>query len=168
MNKSDVAAILAKISAYDRRTVGEADIEAWTEALAGQVTVQDALTAVRDHFRESSDWLMPSAVIERARTIRRARVRTIGTPDIPAGLTQAQEREWVRVFWEAINDPKGMPPRYRPTMQDGVYAANRALDIREVPAQIVPAERVKALIAEVAEGKSMPRIPYDRPAIEWA
>lgn len=168
MKPSEAAVILAKISAYDRRTSGDADAEAWAEALDGQVTIQDALTAVRDHFRESTEWLMPAEVIRRAREIRRRRVREIGTPDVPADLTQAQEREWVRVFWGEINDPQGRPSHYRPTMQDGMNAANRALGIRDVPARIVAPERVKELIAEVADGKAMPRIPLDRPAIEWA
>lgn len=158
MNKSDTAAILAKISAYDRRTVGEADIEAWTEALDGQITVQDALTAIRDHFRVSSDWLMPNVVIERARKIRKLRVREIGQPDVPAGLTAAQEREWIKVFWDAIHD------KFQPTMLDGIYAANNALGIREVTSVMVPPERVKELIAEVADGKAMPALPFDRPA----
>lgn len=161
MKPSEAAMILTKISAYDRRTIGDADAEAWAEALDGQVTIKDALTAIRDHFRESSDWLMPNMVIERARKIRRLRVREIGQPDVPSGLTAAQEREWVRVFWETIHE---IP---QPTMQDGTRAADRALDIRDVASVMVPPERVKDLIAEVSDGKAMPALAYDRPRQEW-
>lgn len=153
MKPSEVAMILAKISAYDRRTVGEADIEAWTEALDGQVTVHDALMAVRDHFRESTDWLMPKMVIERSREIRRRRVRDTGTPELPAGLTAAQERQWLRVYWENINSAAYPMMNGRGSRDNAAFQANRQLGITSVASHMLPPEDVKAKIA--AFGESM-------------
>lgn len=143
MKKSEVAAILAKISAYDRRTVGEADIEAWTEALEGRVTVQDALTAVRDHFRESTSWIMPADVIRLGKLARRERVRAAGTPEIPADLSAADERKWLQTYWTVFH-------RYGP--EDGqsyaYIAANRELGITAdtVAAHMLAPDVVKAKI----------------------
>jgi hypothetical protein len=158
MNKSDVAAILAKISAYDRRTVGEADIEAWAEALTGRVTVQDALTAVRDHFRESKEWLMPVDVIKRSAEIRRRRVRDAGVPEIPADLTAAQERRWLAVYWESINSAPYEMMDGRGTLETASFHANRALGITEVAAVMLKPDEVKAKLASLidANAKSLP------------
>lgn len=152
MKKSEVATILAKISAYDRRTIGEADVEAWHEALDGKVTVVDALTAVRDHFRVSKEWLMPCDIIKLGREARIARVRAAGSPDIPADLTAAQERQWLRKYWDVLN-----------SYGDGdvgraVMWANRDLGIthEDVASHMLPPEEVKAKIA--AFGASMKSI----------
>ncbi len=75
MNVRETAAVLAKAQAYDRRTIGEADVLAWHEALS-DLDVGDALAAVAAHYRDSTDWLMPvhvrRGVAELARQRRRA------------------------------------------------------------------------------------------------
>ncbi|WP_213452870.1 hypothetical protein [Rhizomonospora bruguierae] len=72
MNVAEAAAVLAKAAAFDRRTVGDADILAWHEILA-DVAVDDALAAVAAHYRDTRDWLMPSDVIRLARKVRAER-----------------------------------------------------------------------------------------------
>lgn len=62
MTKSEVALILAKAAAFDARTVGEADIEAWHECI-GDLDFTDAMEAVTSHYRHSSDRLMPSHLV---------------------------------------------------------------------------------------------------------
>ena len=74
MTPQEAAAVLAKAQAYDRRTVGEADILAWQEALA-DVDLADALAAVTAHYRESTDWLMPAHVLRIAAHLTRERHR---------------------------------------------------------------------------------------------
>jgi hypothetical protein len=58
MNRAEVARLLALAAAYDRRTVGDADIAAWAAALA-DIPASDAENAVLRHFRESDAFLMP-------------------------------------------------------------------------------------------------------------
>lgn len=61
MNVSDAARLLALAAAFDRRTIGESDAVAWADALDG-LTVDECAEAIRDFFRSSNSWLMPSHV----------------------------------------------------------------------------------------------------------
>jgi hypothetical protein len=61
MTPGDVARLLAKCQAYDRRTVGHADIAAWHEALE-DLELGPALAAVAEHYRDETTWVMPAHV----------------------------------------------------------------------------------------------------------
>jgi hypothetical protein len=105
MDTTEAGLILTKASAYDQRTVGRADMEAWAEAMTNaSVTVNDALEAVAIHFRESPDRLMPFHVIAKVRQIRRDRVAKAPIMVIPGDLHQAVERKWTAAFWDAVKD----------------------------------------------------------------
>ena len=73
MIRTEVVRVLAHVAAYDRRTVGEADVEAWHTALA-DISLTDALHAVDEHYRRSRDWLMPADVRTTARRLRGSRL----------------------------------------------------------------------------------------------
>lgn len=77
MKLAEVALVLAKAAAYDRRTVGEADARAWHEVLA-DVELVDALQAVAAHYRDSTDWLMPAHLRRLAAQCRDRRQRIEG------------------------------------------------------------------------------------------
>ena len=104
MNHSETAILLAKICAYDRRTVGRADVQAWTESLDEHMSLQDAMEAVTRHFRESTDWLMPVHVIRKVAEIRKGRLQNAPVMLIPKDLHQAVERQWTRAFTDAVKD----------------------------------------------------------------
>ena len=72
MTPNDAARVLAKAAAVDQRTVGDADVLAWYEILA-DLDPQDCLDAVKLHYAESTDRLMPAHVRRRALAIRRHR-----------------------------------------------------------------------------------------------
>lgn len=72
MTPSEVGQVLAKVAAFDRRTVGETDILAWLEAI-GDLPLEDALAAVTRHYRESDQWLKPSHVRDQVTAIRNER-----------------------------------------------------------------------------------------------
>lgn len=61
MTPQQIGAVLAKCAAYDRRTVGETDIHAWTEALDG-ITYAEALEAIKRHYRIDTGWAMPGHI----------------------------------------------------------------------------------------------------------
>lgn len=73
MSKRDVAKLLAFVAAYDQRTVGTADVEAW-HAVAAQARweLTYAQRAVIEHFTDSTDRLMPAHI---TRTLRERRER---------------------------------------------------------------------------------------------
>lgn len=74
MSPLETARILAWAAAFDRRTIGEADVLAWCEALDG-VSVDDALAAVTEHYRSSTGWLMPAHVRRHAEHLDHERRR---------------------------------------------------------------------------------------------
>lgn len=74
MNRSETAVLLAKVSAFDQRTVGEADVLAWHDVL-GDLDLADALAAVSGHYRDSTDRIMPADVRRGVRELRAERRR---------------------------------------------------------------------------------------------
>ena len=61
MQPADAAILLAKCAAFDNRTVGRADAEAWAEAL-DDVRLPDALAAVTVWYRDNRERIMPADV----------------------------------------------------------------------------------------------------------
>lgn len=86
MTKTEVTELLALIQAFDRRTVGEADVEAWALILRA-VDVTDAADAVSEYFREETKWLMPAEVHNRARRILRSRLGQERNAELEAART---------------------------------------------------------------------------------
>lgn len=74
MNRTDVVTLLAKVTAFDQRTVGEADVLAWHDVL-GDLDLADALAAVSMHYRESTERIMPAHIRKLVREIRAERRR---------------------------------------------------------------------------------------------
>jgi hypothetical protein len=74
MNLQEAGQILAKAAAYDRRTIGQADVLAWHEALS-DMDATDALAAVAAHYRDSTEWLMPAHVRRQVAELARQRRR---------------------------------------------------------------------------------------------
>ena len=77
MNRSQTAQVLTKIAAFDRRTIGEADVLAWHDVLE-PMPFQDCMLAVTAHFTESRDWCMPSDIVGRVKKIRTDRLKIAG------------------------------------------------------------------------------------------
>lgn len=76
MNRAETALALTLAAAFDRRTIGEADVEAWHTVLA-DLAFDDVKEAVAGHYATSRDWLMPADVRERVKAIRAARLAAI-------------------------------------------------------------------------------------------
>jgi hypothetical protein len=66
---ADTARVLAKLAAYDQRTVGHADVAAWHEII-GHLDLDCCLAAVAIHYRESTSRVMPSEIRKLATDIR--------------------------------------------------------------------------------------------------
>ena len=74
MTPAEVARVLAKASAFDQRTIGEADVAAWHEVV-GRYEYADALAAVAGHYAVTRDRLMPADLIKQIRIVREDRAR---------------------------------------------------------------------------------------------
>lgn len=77
LTETHVRALLAAAMAYDNRRPGQANIEAWLEAGTGaRWTFEEALQAVHEHYRDSTEFLMPGHITR----IVRARRQTPAQP----------------------------------------------------------------------------------------
>lgn len=77
--------LLTAAAAFDRRTVGKADAVAWHAAI-GDLRFEDCQEAVIAHYRETSDWLMPTHVRQRVRAVRAHRIEDAEVPAPPSEL----------------------------------------------------------------------------------
>lgn len=84
MNRSETALLLGAIAARDQRTVGEADVLAWLEDL-GDLPFEDTRAAVRRHFRDSTDRIMPAHIRRQVRIIRDERRASTEVEALPPG-----------------------------------------------------------------------------------
>lgn len=80
MLKSETARLLQMCAAYDLRTVGEADVEAWHAVICG-LTFDTCREAVIEHYSDSAERIMPSHV--RAIATRKGETFTPKTPALP-------------------------------------------------------------------------------------
>jgi hypothetical protein len=119
---SDTADLLGLAAFYDNRTVDASVIAAWHDAL-GDLDRDDAITAVRAHYSESTDWLMPAHVRTRVRKIRADRAVSLDQvqpppdldpDDVPAYLT------WLRRELETVagGGQPTIPPQGTRTMRE--------------------------------------------------
>lgn len=72
MKKSEVLRLLTIASAFDNRRPTDEQVDAWF-AVIGDLDYGDAAAAVREHFRESTAWMLPGHVVAGVRAIEAAR-----------------------------------------------------------------------------------------------
>lgn len=120
MNLTETAALLTLAAAYDQRRLGETDVRAWQELLA-DVDAADAMAAVKAHYRDHTERLMPAHVRDLVAATRRRRLEQAGTaallpsvdPDDPAYFDELRARRDQAAVAEAIaHHPAGraLPP----------------------------------------------------------
>lgn len=93
MNPGEVARLLAACAMYDFRTVEKADGLAWHHVI-GDLDFEDAMEAVRLHYQQSTDRMMPAHVRSGVKAIRDERDRL--TPSEPRQLPSRFETDQER------------------------------------------------------------------------
>lgn len=87
MNELHVRALLVTAMSFDHRKPGESDLAAWMDAAntAGW-QFDEAQQAIREHYAESAEWIMPGHITARIRAGRRLPrpVREV-VAELPAG-----------------------------------------------------------------------------------
>lgn len=111
MTPGEVARLLAAAAMFDYRKVEKADAQAW-HLLLGDLDYDDAIEAVRRHYAESTDRLMPAHVRHGVRAIRNER----------SAKTPHEVRE--------------LPSRFEDDLGRDLRAERGAATVREVLAQI--------------------------------
>lgn len=61
MNIGETTQALALAQAFDNRTVGEVNIRAWHAVLA-DAEAADVMAAIREHYAEHTEWIMPAHI----------------------------------------------------------------------------------------------------------
>lgn len=74
MNHDQTRALLIRASAIDNRVVSRPAVDAWADLLI-DVDPNEAAEALREHFRTSTDYLLPGHIVAGARRIRDRRDR---------------------------------------------------------------------------------------------
>ncbi len=86
MTPQETSAVLAMIGTYDRREFTPTDVRAWHAAWHPTLTFEDARHAVSEHYRTSTDWLMPAHINRIAKARRDDRGQRNALPVGDPGL----------------------------------------------------------------------------------
>lgn len=105
MTRSEVALLLAFMAAYDQRTVGDADVEAWhLVAQSGRWTLPYARRAVVEHATTATgDRLLPGHITRAIRTRREAAAASYRLQEYPVGMTTADDQTRWQEFQRAAH-----------------------------------------------------------------
>jgi hypothetical protein len=148
VNLEEIGLVLAKLAAFDQRTVGEADLLAWHEVI-GRFDLQDCLTAVTTHYTETRDRAMPADIRHLAIGIRDRRKATAEQLALAAAPPLADRSEVVKALVRQVAD--ALP---KPDLHERAKARARRERGRPAP----PPSR------EPKRGKSAKRQEYPEPA----
>lgn len=113
MDEGQVARVLAKMAAFDRRTLGPSDVLAWHEVI-GDLGFDDAMRAVNKHYSESDEWLQPA-------TLRRL---------VAAAVRRRQRGRWAPGAYGVT------PEEAKALEQPRAGTTDRSEDIRQMIAQL--------------------------------
>lgn len=101
---AQAALLLAFSAAYDQRTIGDADVEAWYGAATDhRWTWNAARRVIREYYGEGADRprLEAPAITDRIRAIRRKAAETFEDPRIPDDLSNSDYPAWLRGLRDA-------------------------------------------------------------------
>lgn len=103
MRLTETGELLALISAYDNRNFNKETTAAWYDLLS-PYTLAEAKHAVKKHYAESRDWLMPADVLRIIKTERSRRLAKVETivPSRADMTTTAAELATTKALSKAI------------------------------------------------------------------
>lgn len=105
MTPQEVIDLLSIIAGYDRRTIGQVDVESWRRALDDpripNIGYDECVDAVILHYRDTAEFVMPSHILTRVKAHRGSTLAQI----MPAkhadpGAYEAAGALWRRQFAE--------------------------------------------------------------------
>jgi hypothetical protein len=130
VTRSEIARLLAVIAAFDRRTVGDADVLAWHDVL-GDLDFTDADTAAKAHYRDSREFLMPADVRHRVMRLREQRLSTGGDSAVVPDADPDDVPAWLEAL-RAGRMRRASPPQHVAARRRDVPALT-AHTFRQVP-----------------------------------
>jgi hypothetical protein len=129
MTPSQTAELLAFAAAFDRRTLGKADVLAWHTVLH-DIDADAAKAAVTQHYADETRWIMPADIRQAVRRQRADAADSIQGPGLPAEIPDADPDD-VPAYLAAVKEQRhraadGQPLRRRP-IAELVAAASRPI-----------------------------------------
>jgi len=82
MNSTELGRVLARIAVADKRNIDEITIAHWNECI-GDLPYAATMTAITDHFRNSTDYLMPAHLVRAVTAARRLELPATMSPEAP-------------------------------------------------------------------------------------
>lgn len=132
MTPEQTGQALAYIAAADRRTLGKADLLVWHDAV-GDLPHDDVMDAVRQHYRNSTDFLMPAHVRRAVRKAREDRAGR-GVPAAPPPEATDQPGVYKLRLVKAIAEiadrrdiHRALEPATKPDLGEGYRRAREAI-----------------------------------------
>lgn len=110
MNKTEMAKLLTMASAIDNRKIGTETVEAWFMVI-GDIEFEIAVEALKTHFNDSSEYLIPNHIRVLATKIEKHRLameRKIKMDHFLALRQALMDREWQKVI---DGDPDADPEK---------------------------------------------------------
>ena len=102
LTRDQVVSLLQVAAAYDNRNLGQANIHAWHDAADRERwAFDDAVMAIKAHYAESTDYLLPAHVTQRIRGKRQEPPRAAeAIGELPAAPPADPER--IRTYVDAV------------------------------------------------------------------
>lgn len=149
MNRVEVVALLAYAGLRDGRKADDDVAEAWFEDV-GDLPFEDCMEAARQHFKDSTEYLMPVHIRATVRTIRAERVRAAGdiSDRIPAHIEALEGDEHTRQSLAWLQEAKRR-------IGDGEPLDVVAPRPRTVPTDISAVQRMKEITEKLARDKTV-------------
>lgn len=103
MSPAEAQVLLSMASAFDNRKPDSDAAKAWSVAL-DDLRFEDCRLALIDHYRTSTEWLMPAMVRTAVRRMRAKRIADAPQPTPPPGLTPLETNAWLKDARRRIGD----------------------------------------------------------------
>lgn len=135
MRLTETGELLALISAYDNRNFNKETTAAWYDLLH-PYTLAEAKYAVKKHYAESRDWLMPADVLRIIKTERRNRLAKVETivPSRADMTSTAAELATTKALSKAIASGELTPEAYEDYMRGNTPWTTYQRGLRELRA----------------------------------
>lgn len=104
ITRTEIAMLLTYAAGTDNRKVTPDAVQAWADALAPYVNIEDAKRAIAEHRATSDDYLMPVHINQAVKRYRADRISRAPYGDVPDGLDARQTNAWLTQYRAGIGD----------------------------------------------------------------
>ena len=91
MNKTEIGQLLTLAALVDNRTVTPEAGVMWHEII-GHLSYDAAVAALKDHYAETSEWIMPAHIANRVRAAHRAALPQTMSEEAPESCAEGRHR----------------------------------------------------------------------------